>query len=272
MTRTILHFSPHPDDELIGAPATLMALRDAGYRILNVACGLGRPDQQRQRRSELQEASRRAGFETLIPERPPIESSRSDDATAVFADLADLAKATIEEHSPEIVLSPSPHDRHPSHELLARAVRDVLPRTGTPTPRWWMWAIWGPLPAPTLGTPFGQARLGEILAALGAYEGELVRNNYRRLVAGRAEMQASLGQELLFGFGTATNDERLYAELLTETVLLDGRWLLGSARWLKASDPLAPPTQAEIGEWLFADSVTDKLGAPGEQPRMELYA
>jgi LmbE family N-acetylglucosaminyl deacetylase len=27
----VLHLAPHPDDELIGAPATLMALRDAGH-------------------------------------------------------------------------------------------------------------------------------------------------------------------------------------------------------------------------------------------------
>ena len=39
MARTLLHLSPHPDDELAGMPATLMALRDAGWRIVNLACG-----------------------------------------------------------------------------------------------------------------------------------------------------------------------------------------------------------------------------------------
>ena len=37
MARTVLHLSPHPDDEIAGMPATLMALRDAGWRVVNVA-------------------------------------------------------------------------------------------------------------------------------------------------------------------------------------------------------------------------------------------
>ena len=42
-------------------PATLMALRDAGWRIVNLACGLGRPAQHQRRRAEVEEACRRAG-------------------------------------------------------------------------------------------------------------------------------------------------------------------------------------------------------------------
>ena len=38
----VLHISPHPDDELMGAPATLMALRDAGHEVTNLALTLGR--------------------------------------------------------------------------------------------------------------------------------------------------------------------------------------------------------------------------------------
>ena len=54
MARTILHLSPHPDDEIAGAPATLMALREAGWRVVNVACGLGRPAQHQRRRAEVE--------------------------------------------------------------------------------------------------------------------------------------------------------------------------------------------------------------------------
>jgi len=31
----VLHLAPHPDDEALGAPATLLALRDAGHRVIN---------------------------------------------------------------------------------------------------------------------------------------------------------------------------------------------------------------------------------------------
>jgi LmbE family N-acetylglucosaminyl deacetylase len=40
-SQTALLLSPHPDDELLGCPAHLFALRDAGWRIVNVALSLG---------------------------------------------------------------------------------------------------------------------------------------------------------------------------------------------------------------------------------------
>ena len=56
-------------------PATLMALRDAGWRVVNLACGLGRPAQHQRRRAEVEEACRRAGFE-LLPCEPPLHALR----------------------------------------------------------------------------------------------------------------------------------------------------------------------------------------------------
>ena len=45
----VLQISPHPDDELLGAPATLIALAQAGHEVVNLAVSLGR-DQDRPRR------------------------------------------------------------------------------------------------------------------------------------------------------------------------------------------------------------------------------
>lgn len=268
MTGTVLHFAPHPDDELIGASATLMALRDGGYRVVNVACGLGSPEQRSRREAELRNASRLAGFEVRVPEREAISSD--DDVASAFAGVLEVTRATIKELEPEVVVSPTPHDRHPRHELVARAVRDALQEGGSATPCWWMWGLWGPLPLPTLGTAFAEPRLEEILAALSAYRGELERNDYRRLVRGKAEMSASLGPELLCGFGASAEQESPYAELLTEVCLVDGRWLLGRARWLDPAMPLAEPSDTDISEWLFAESVTDQLGPPGCQTPLKL--
>ena len=94
MGRTVLHLAPHPDDELIGAPATLMALRDADYRIVNVACSLGRREQRSRREAELREACRRAGFELIIPEHP-VAISKDDDHAEAYEQLAALARTTI---------------------------------------------------------------------------------------------------------------------------------------------------------------------------------
>lgn len=258
--KTVLHLSPHPDDELIGAPATLMALRDAGCRVVNLACGLGRPEEQPRREAELREACRRARFEIRVPDGP-IGLSRGDDLTAAQAELTSLILEAIEEEEPTIVASPHPHDRHHAHEVVARAVRDALLQRHARPPRWWMWGLWGDLPLPTIATAFDRARLKEIFAALEAYAGELKRNDYRRLVQGRAEMNASLGPELVFGFGSS-GTRAGYIELLTETMLVDGRWMLGSACWLDPASPLARPTETEVADWLYAESVTQHFGPP----------
>src|SRR3954447_15154351 len=80
--QTVLHVSAHPDDELTGAPAALFALRDADFSIVNLACGLGRGEQQAQRGDELREACRRAGFGLELPAEPVALSSSDDSVKA----------------------------------------------------------------------------------------------------------------------------------------------------------------------------------------------
>lgn len=240
----VLHLSPHPDDELIGAPATLMALRDAGWRVVNLPCGLGRPEQHRRREAELREAADLAGFELRFPAEP-VGISLDDDRVAAEESLLEVARVAIAELTPKIVISPSPHDRHHGHEVVARAVREALAEAADSAPRWWTWALWGSLLQPNVGIAFDQARLEEILAALGAYRGELERTDYRRAVRARAEMMASLGSELLFGFGAPGAREVAYAELLTDVAFVNRRWVLGPPRWLDPESPLPEPSRSE---------------------------
>lgn len=239
-----VHFSPHPDDELIGAPATLMALRDAGWRIVNVPCGLGRPEQHQRREAEVREASRLARFELRLPAEP-IGVSLADDRIAAEAALREIARQAIADLQPQLVVAPSPHDRHHGHEVVARAVRAALAEADQSAPRWWMWALWGSLLQPNLGTAFDEERLEEILEALTAYAGELERTDYQRVVRARAEMTASLSSELLFGFGAPGVGEIAYAEVLTEVAFAGRRWVLGPPRWLDPESPLPDPSPTE---------------------------
>jgi LmbE family N-acetylglucosaminyl deacetylase len=265
---TVVHFSPHPDDELIGAPATLMALRDAGWRVVNVACGLGRPAQHARREAEIRDAATRAGFETRIV-RPPVAMSADDDATAARRALLTVVRRELEELQAQIVVSPSPHDRHHAHELVGGVVRDTLVARDGDSPRWWMWGIWGNLPLPTLATAFDAIRLEQVLTALAAYGGELRRNDYRRLVRARSEMNASLGPELLFGFGSEAPKDVRFVELLTEAAWVEGSWLLGKARWLDPSAPLTDPSRTAVSGWLDRPTETSRFGAPGSQGKVD---
>jgi LmbE family N-acetylglucosaminyl deacetylase len=254
---TVLHLSPHPDDEAIGAPATLLALRDAGHRVVNVACSLGRPAQARRRREEVADASARAGFELEILD-PPLGISRGDDLAAARSRLCAWVSAYVAEHGVDVVVSPSPHDGHHGHETVGRAVRDGIERSGR-APRWWAWGLWADLPVPTLVTQFDQQRMDLVLDVLAAYAGELERNDYAALVRCRATADRVLGAERAFGFGSGGLDGP-YVELLTELGFHDGRWLAYEPRFLDAATPLlGAPGERTLTWWLDEPSFRDRL-------------
>ena len=107
MSGIVLHCAPHPDDEAIGAPATLMALRDAGWRVVNLACGLGDPGRRRLREAELREACRLAGFELRL-------GGGLDGRAAVHEAIAELR--------PEVVVSELGTEQHAYGEYFGDGV------------------------------------------------------------------------------------------------------------------------------------------------------
>jgi LmbE family N-acetylglucosaminyl deacetylase len=251
---TVLHLSPHPDDEIIGAGATLMALRDAGHRIVNLACSLGRPDHSERRLRELEEACARARFELVLHD-PPLEISHDDDLVRPEETLGSTLRELVASEDVSIVVSPSPHDGHPGHEAVGRATRDALRSLGRGSPSWWMWGLWDDLSLPTLVSEFDGTRMDEVLHALSAYSGELARNDYRVMVEARARMNKILGPERVFGFGSRGTDAE-YVELLTEALVVEGRWHRGASRLLDPKNPRSPARTAQaVDRWLDAPSV-----------------
>jgi hypothetical protein len=238
---TVVHFSPHPDDEVLGAPGGLFALRDAGWRIVNVACSLGRDEQRERRVVELREACRRARFDLRVDNVQP---------DVVLAEL-----------KPELVVAPSPHDPHPFHGEVARRALAAVAAAGTPSVVW-LWTLWGEPVLPSLAIELTEERLAEIAYALEAHEGELARTDFRRLLHARAEVYGVVGGERLHGYGAAALPFPL-AELLTELELKDGRWYLCEPRSLPAGvigvDGAA--SSADVTDWLFEPSVSTRFGS-----------
>ena len=254
---TVLSISPHPDDELLGAPATLMALRDAGWRVVNLACSLGRLEDRVRRRAELAEACRLARFELLTPEgMPPI--GRDHDLAGAQRALTTAIVETLEQTGAQLALAPSPHDGHHGHEVVGRALRDAV-QVRARALRVMFWGLWADLPVPNLLVPFDAGRLEEIQLALRSHAGELARNRLDRLVESRAVANAVLGAERVFGFGV-TGVEHRYAELLTDASWTpSSRWRLMAPRKLDPLDPLAGDYGPEIGWWLHAPSIRSLL-------------
>lgn len=211
----MLHVSPHPDDEVLGAGATLTLLRDAGCRVVNLACSLGRPEQHDRRHRELSVAIQRLGVELRLC-APPLAISSSDDLAAAERQLVEDLRALDAELRIGLVVSPQPTDGHHGHEVVGRAVRRWLAEGERSIP-WWVWGLWADLSSPTLFVPFDGDRFEMIAHALDAHEGELARNDYRRLLKARAVTSAVLGSERTFGFGSPAASPLPYAEVFVES-------------------------------------------------------
>jgi LmbE family N-acetylglucosaminyl deacetylase len=278
-----LSVAPHPDDELLGAGALLMGLRDAGWRIVNLACSLGRPPERERRRRELAEACRRAGFELVIPDGlPPIGAK--DDLTQAESALSRAIGRAVTEHHPRVIVGPSPHDFHHGHEVVGRAIRHAV-EAGQVRLRVLFWGLWADLPFPTVTVWFDRVRLREIQRALEAHAGELARNRFDRLLAGRAAANAVLGPERVFGYGVRGSvdagapagiaDEDLYAELFTEVDFVPpAGWRLAPPRVFRASadavgfldsggEWLEGCEGSDFGWWLRAPSISDLRSCSG---------
>jgi LmbE family N-acetylglucosaminyl deacetylase len=235
-----------------------MALRDAGWRVTNLACSLGRPADRPRRRGELAQACRRAGFELEIPAGLPPIGAHDDLALAQPALSGAIADAA-QDLDAQLIVGPSPHDAHPGHEVVGRAIRDAVEARGSPM-NVMFWGIWGELPVPNVLVPFDADRLAEIQHALAAHAGELQRNRFDRLVESRAVVHAVLGPERVFGFG-APGGEHAYVELLTQVVWSpEAGWRLTTPREFDASQPLCTDADGrDIGWWLHAPSVRESL-------------
>jgi LmbE family N-acetylglucosaminyl deacetylase len=232
---TVVHVSAHPDDEALGAPATLLLLRRAGWTVMHALVGLGRSADHERRRGEAVDAAQRGGFDLVLPDAPFAIAS-TDGLDAARAGITEWIQHLVAEHAPTIVVSPSPHDVHPGHEVVARATKAAITALSQPT-AWWTWGLWADLPHPNVYVPFGDDVLVEAQGVLAAYAGELARNDYARLLEARATANAVLGSERVFGFGAARASTQPFAELLTELRWSDGEWHAGPARVFDPTDP-----------------------------------
>src|SRR5947208_4057165 len=110
----VLHLSPHPDDELLGSPAVLIALADAGHEVVNLAVSLGRPADHARREAEVKEACGRAGFRLRICS-PSYALARDDDLDAAEARLTDELLSVGRDGHNELRVAPSPTDAPHGH-------------------------------------------------------------------------------------------------------------------------------------------------------------
>jgi LmbE family N-acetylglucosaminyl deacetylase len=258
MAPTIVHVAPHPDDEAVGCPGALLHLRDRGWQVVSVIASLGFPAQWERRRAEAEEAAQRAGFVPVFL-NPPLDISVGDDLALATGRVAAELPGIVEAHGASIVVSPSPHDVHHGHETVARGVQQAMAALPA-TVRWWMWGVWGDLPAPNVFYAYDRPVMDRALHILEAYAGELERNDFRRLLTGRATANAVLGSERVFGFGSPAASALPYAEVLTEVRLLDGRWMASEAHQLDQGPSPGSDYDLDLTAWVTSPSAHELVG------------
>lgn len=238
----MLHVAPHPDDESVGAPCTLLRLADAGARVVVVACGLGRPADHARRRGELAAACAAGGLELLVRD-PPVALGSRDDLAAAERLLVPWLTDLIDGERADLVVSPHRHDAHPAHEAVARAVAAAVAGSAR-APVWWSYGIWAELRTPTLLHPCPPDLVERAVAMLGHHAGELARNDYVAMVRAAGRLAAVRGIERVRGFGAAALPGVTHAELLTELAVVDGGWHIGRPR--VADEPTLPASWGPI--------------------------
>jgi len=254
----VLHVAPHPDDEAVGCPGALLHLQDRGWTVVSVVASLGFEGQWERRRAEAEEAARRAGFVPVFLD-PPLHLDLDADLALATRRLATELPALVKAHGASIVVSPSPHDVHHGHETVGRGVQRALAAL-PPTIRWWMWGVWGELPAPNVFYGFDQSVMDRAMHILDAYGGELERNDYRPFLTGRAACNAVMGSERVFGFGSPTATRHPYADLLTEVRLVDGRFHASEPHSLDEGPEPNEAYDVDLTPWLDAPSMHELVG------------
>ena len=258
MSPAVVHVAPHPDDEAVGCPASLLHLHDRGWTVVSVIASLGFEDQHPRRRAEAEEASRRAGFVPVFLD-PPLTLDLDSDLALATSRIATELPTIVAQHGATIVVSPSPHDVHHGHEAVGRGVQQAM-ATLHSSVRWWMWGVWGDLPAPNVFYAFDEGALARAAHILSAYTGELERNDYQRFLAGRAAANAVMGSERVFGFGSASATTLPYAELVTEVCLVDGRFVASKPHTLDEGREPGATSSVDLTPWLDSPSVHELIG------------
>ena len=225
---------------------------------------LGLPGQWERRRAEAEEASRRAGFEPVFLD-PPLWISRGPTTSRGRRPRGARAAPDLADHGATargVTLSPRVHH---GHETVARGVQQRRGDVAAVHSLVDVGRCGATSPPPTCSIPFGDPDLARMLHILEAYAGEIERNDYRRLLIGRATTNAVLGSERVFGFGSPAASALPYAEVLTEVRRMDGRWMASEAHQLDEGPAARRAFGLDLTAWVESPS------APGCRPHREVH-
>lgn len=204
----LLLFSPHPDDEVITGGLALRLLREAGWRIVNVAVTLGSATARRAERAREGDACCEfVGFEQVLADPAGLErvtlQSRAGEAAHWARSVQRIAEILLA-HAPRAICFPHAGDWNATHVGTHHLVVDALQSLG---PGFDVHSVeteyWGAMETPNLMLELGADAVASLVAALTFHVGEVQRNPYHTSLPAWLIDNVRRGSELVLGQGAA---------------------------------------------------------------------
>lgn len=206
-----LIFSPHPDDECLIGGFALRLMREARWRVVNVAVTQGsNQDRQQPRLQELKNACGWLGFEVEQTAPHGLEKinpkTRANDAKH-WSEAVKIIAAILARHQPPAIFVPHELDWNSTHIGTHFLVMDAL-KTLPPNFRCLLieTEYWAPLASPNLMVESSADDVADLLAALSFHVEEVKRNPYHLRMPAWLQDNVRRGAELVGGQGGPAPD------------------------------------------------------------------
>ncbi len=207
----VLIFSPHPDDEVIIGGLALRLMREAKWKVVNVAVTQGsNKARQPERWEELKKCCACIGFD-LVPtasnglEKVNIKTREQEPAH--WAQSVKTIADILAQHKPRTILFPHDDDWNSSHIGTHHLVVDALKSLG---PNFDCYTIetefWGAMKTPNLMVEVSAQNLSDLITALTFHVGEVKRNPYHLSLPAWMIDNVRRGGEVALGQGGAAPD------------------------------------------------------------------
>jgi LmbE family N-acetylglucosaminyl deacetylase len=207
----VLFFAPHPDDETISGGLALRLLREARFKVINVAVTQGsNKARQAERLTELQDACNYLGYElqTTVPnglERVTAKT-RQDDPD-YWSGMLRVIAGILQAQQPRVIIFPHERDWNGTHigvhHLVVDALRQMPPGFACFTVET---EFWGAMDDPNLAVEISETDLADMIAATTFHVGEVRRNPYHLTLPAWMMDNVRRGAELVGGQGGAAPD------------------------------------------------------------------
>jgi LmbE family N-acetylglucosaminyl deacetylase len=206
-----LIFAPHPDDEVIIGGLPLRLLRQAGYRVCNVAVTQGSSKaRQAERWQELAACCEYIGFELIETRRGGLEGinlkARQAEPGQWSASVERIAEI-LRQNAPHVIFFPHDRDWNSSHIGTHHLVVEALRKLG---PAFSCFSVetefWGAMDDPNLMVESSEQDVTDLLSALSFHVGEVRRNPYHIRMPSWLIDNVRRGGELVGGQGGAAPD------------------------------------------------------------------